>query len=115
MVQGACISGGLMLAWVCDLIIASDDAYFADPTVTMGIPGVEYFAHAFELHPRIAKEFLFLGERMNAERACTMGMVNRVTTRDALATQTRAIAHKLAAQRSEEHTSELQSLMRISY
>src|SRR3546814_20238848 len=35
---------------------------------------------------------------MNAERACTMGMVNRVTTRDALATQTRAIAHKLAAQ-----------------
>src|SRR3546814_3788651 len=43
-------------------------------------------------------EFLFLGERMNAERACTMGMVNRVTTRDALATQTRAIAHKLAAQ-----------------
>src|SRR3546814_4846 len=98
MVQGACIAGGLMLAWVCDLIIASDDAYFADPTVTMGIPGVEYFAHAFELHPRIAKEFLFLGERMNAERACTMGMVNRVTTRDALATQTRAIAHKLAAQ-----------------
>src|SRR3546814_8326891 len=89
MVQGACIAGGLMLAWVCDLIIASDDAYFADPTVTMGIPGVEYFAHAFELHPRIAKEFLFLGERMNAERACTM--------------------------RSEEHTSELQSLMRISY
>src|SRR3546814_1197086 len=44
MVQGACIAGGLMLAWVCDLIIASDDAYFADPTVTMGIPGVEYFA-----------------------------------------------------------------------
>src|SRR3546814_18020978 len=64
----------------------------------MGIPGVEYFAHAFELHPRIAKEFLFLGERMNAERACTMGMVNRVTTRDALATQTRALAHQPAAQ-----------------
>lgn len=97
-VQGACIAGGLMLAWVCDLIVASDDAYFSDPTVTMGIPGVEYFAHAFELHPRIAKEFLMLGERMTAERAYTMGMVNRVTTRDELATQTRAIAHKLAAQ-----------------
>jgi hypothetical protein len=33
----------------------------------MGIPGVEYFAHAHELHPRIAKEFLLLGERMPAE------------------------------------------------
>jgi enoyl-CoA hydratase len=46
MVQGACIAGGLMLAWVCDLIVASDDAFFQDPVVRMGIPGVEYFAHA---------------------------------------------------------------------
>src|SRR6185437_3305723 len=45
MVQGACIAGGLMLAWVCDLIVASDDAFFANPVVRMGIPGVEYFAH----------------------------------------------------------------------
>ena len=33
MVQGACIAGGLMLAWVCDLIIASEDAFFQDPVV----------------------------------------------------------------------------------
>ena len=64
MVQGGCIAGGLMLAWVCDLIVASDDAFFQDPVVRMGVPGVEYFAHAQELNPRIAKEFLFLGERM---------------------------------------------------
>ena len=56
MVQGACIAGGLMLAWVCDLIIASDDAFFADPVVRMGIPGVEYFAHPWVLGPRFAKE-----------------------------------------------------------
>ena len=43
-VQGACIAGGLMLAWICDLIVATDDAYFSDPVVRMGIPGVEYFA-----------------------------------------------------------------------
>ena len=35
----------------------------------MGIPGVEYFAHAYELPPRVAKEFLLLGERMSAQRA----------------------------------------------
>ena len=98
MVQGACIAGGLMLAWVCDFIIASDDAFFQDPVVRMGIPGVEYFAHAFELPPRIAKEFLLLGERMSAQRAEQFGMVNRIVPRDELRATTAAIAAKLAAQ-----------------
>jgi enoyl-CoA hydratase len=98
MVQGACIAGGLMLAWVCDLIVAADNAYFADPVLAMNIPGVEYFAHPFELHPRIAKEFLFLGEKMGAARAHQMGMVNRVVPADELDAQTMAMAHKLAKQ-----------------
>lgn len=96
MVQGACIAGGLMLAWVCDLIVASEDAFFQDPVVRMGIPGVEYFAHAFELPPRIAKEFLLLGEKMAAERACQFGMVNRVVPRDALEQEVAKIAAEIA-------------------
>ncbi|MDA8483253.1 enoyl-CoA hydratase [Pseudomonas resinovorans] len=96
MVQGACIAGGLMLAWVCDLIIASEDAYFSDPVVRMGIPGVEYFAHVHELNPRIAKEFLFLGERMGAERAYQMGMVNKVVPRDVLEDVTLDVARRIA-------------------
>lgn len=95
MVQGACIAGGLMLAWVCDLIIASDDAFFADPVVRMGIPGVEYFAHPYELNPRIAKEFLMLGERMSAERAYQMGMLNRIVPRDELESETYSIAERI--------------------
>ncbi|MEO6717957.1 MAG: enoyl-CoA hydratase-related protein, partial [Novosphingobium sp.] len=98
MVQGACIAGGLMLAWVCDLIIASEDAFFQDPVVRMGIPGVEYFAHAFELPPRVAKEFLLLGERMPAERAYSFGMVNKIVPRDVLREEVAAVAAKLAAQ-----------------
>lgn len=98
MVQGACIAGGLMLAWVCDLIVASDDAFFQDPVVRMGIPGVEYFAHAHELNPRIAKEFLFLGDRMKADRAYQMGMVNRVVPRDELEAATYAWAARIAQQ-----------------
>ena len=35
-------------------IVATDDAFFQDPVGRMGIPGVEYFAHGFELPPRIA-------------------------------------------------------------
>ncbi|WP_373490104.1 enoyl-CoA hydratase [Parasphingorhabdus sp.] len=98
MVQGACVAGGLMLAWVCDLIVASEDAFFQDPVNRMGIPGVEYFAHAFELPPRVAMEFLLLGERMSAGRAEQFGMVNRIVARDQLRQETAKMAAKLVAQ-----------------
>jgi enoyl-CoA hydratase len=96
MVQGACIAGGLMLAWVCDMIVASEDAFFQDPVVRMGVPGVEYFAHAFELPPRIAREFLLLGERMPAQRAYQFGMVNRIFPRETLEAEVEKIAVELA-------------------
>jgi enoyl-CoA hydratase len=96
MVQGACIAGGLMLAWSCDLIVAADDAFFADPVLRMGIPGVEYFAHPYVMNPRLAKEFLFLGDRMPAARAAEIGMVNRVVPRARLVEDTLAIADRIA-------------------
>jgi enoyl-CoA hydratase len=96
-VHGACIAGGLMLAWICDLIVAADDAFFADPVVRMGIPGVEYFAHPWVMGPRQAKEFLFLGERISAAKALELGMINRVVPRDALADEVTAMARKIAA------------------
>ena len=95
-VHGACIAGALMLAWSCDLIVASDDAFFADPVLRMGIPGVEFFAHPYVLSPRKAKEFLFLGERMSAQDALTAGMINRVVPRDELMEQTLDIAGRIA-------------------
>ena len=96
MVQGACVAGGLMLAWVCDLIVADNRAFFSDPVVRMGIPGVEYFAHVHELNARIAKEFLFTGERMSAERAYQMGMINRVVPTAILRDETMSLAARVA-------------------
>ncbi|WP_327299268.1 MULTISPECIES: enoyl-CoA hydratase [unclassified Streptomyces] len=95
-VQGACVAGGLMLAWICDLIVAADDAFFADPVVRMGIPGVEYFAHPWVMPPRIAKEFLFTGDRMSAQRAYEVGMVNRVVPAAELTDRTRELAVRIA-------------------
>lgn len=95
-VQGGCIAGGLMLAWICDMIVAAEDAYFVDPVIKLGVPGVEYFAHAFEMHPRIAREFLFLGEKMPAHRAYELGMVNRVVPGDQLDEAAFAMADKAA-------------------
>ena len=97
MVHGACVAGGLMLAWVCDLIVAAHDAFFQDPVGRMGIPGVEYFAHGFELPPRIAKEFILLGERLPAERAYHFGMVNRLVPRERLEEEVTTIATELAS------------------
>ena len=97
MVQGACVAGGLMLAWCCDLVVAAEDAFFADPVVRMGIPGVEYFAHPWVMGPRFAKEFLFLGERVGAGRALELGMVNRVVPRTELEESTMDIARRIAA------------------
>jgi enoyl-CoA hydratase len=96
MVQGACIAGGLMPAWVCDLIVASDDAFFADPVVRMGIPGVEYFAHPWTLGPRFAREALFTGDAFSAQRGYELGMVNRVVPRAELAETTFALADRIA-------------------
>jgi enoyl-CoA hydratase len=97
MVQGACIAGGLMLAFVCDLIVATEDAFFADPVVRMGIPGVEYFAHPWVLGTRAAKEILFTGDRFTAQRAYEWGMVTRVVAADQLEAEALAIADRISA------------------
>ena len=96
MVRGACIAGGLMLAWSCDLIIASESAFFMDPVVRMGAPGVEFFAHPWQMRPRFAKEFLFLGERVDANRARELGMINRVVPDEELDVVTMGLAERIA-------------------
>lgn len=99
-VQGKTIAGGLMLMWVCDLIIASDDATFSDPTVAFGVNGVEWFCHPWELGPRKAKELLFTGDVLTAAEAAALGMVNRVVPRDRLAEETLALARRIATKPS---------------
>ena len=95
-VQGRVIAGGLMLAWCADLIIASDDAKFLDNTPDMGINGVEWFMHPYEVGFRKAKEWMFLADWLSAEEAHRLGMVNRVVPRADLETATLEIAKRIA-------------------
>jgi enoyl-CoA hydratase len=95
-VQGACIAGGLMLAWPMDLIIAADNARFSDPVAVMAIGGVEYHGHTWELGARKAKEMLFTAEFVSAHEAHRLGMVNRVVPLDELQEQTLALAKKIS-------------------
>jgi enoyl-CoA hydratase len=95
-VQGVCIAGGLLLAWPCDLIVAADNASFSDPVVAMGIGGVEYHGHTWELGARLAKEILFTGRAVTAEEARSVGMVNRVVPLADLKSETRVLAEQIA-------------------
>jgi enoyl-CoA hydratase len=94
--QGKTIAGGLMLLWAMDLIVASEDALFSDPTVGMGVNGVEYFGHPWEFGARKAKELLFTGGWITAAEAKERGMVNQVVPRDRLHESTMALAATIA-------------------
>lgn len=98
--QGKTIAGGLMLLWVADLIIAADDAQFADPVVAMGVNGVEYFAHPWELGARKAKELLFTGDFISAPEALQLGMVNQVVPAAELRSATLRLAERIATRPS---------------
>jgi len=99
-VHGKTIAGGLMLMWVCDLVIASEDATFSDPVVAFGVNGVEYFAHPWELGVRKAKEMLFTGQAVSAAEAHALGMVNHVVPRAELEKFTLELAQRIASRPS---------------
>ncbi len=95
-VQGKVIAGGLMLMWVCDIIICSEEATFSDPVVAFGVNGVEYFGHPWEFGVRKAKEMLFTGGIMGAQDARACGMVNHVVSREDLPGFTMKMAERIA-------------------
>jgi len=96
-VQGRVFAAGLMLAWACDLIVAAEDAEFADVVGTrMGMCGVEYFAHPWEFGPRRAKELLLTGDTLTVGEAHQIGMVSKVFPTDRLSEDTLTLARRIA-------------------
>ena len=95
-VQGSCIAAGLMLATMCDLIVAADDAVFQNPVLRMTGAGVELLVEPWELGMRKAKEFLLTGDKIDAQEAWRLGLVNRVVPRDELGSATRELADRIA-------------------
>src|SRR3546814_6263242 len=112
-------SAGLMLMWACDLIVAAEETTFADVVGTrLGMCGMEYFAHPWEFGPRKTKELMLTGDSISVDEAHQLGMVSKIFPLDDLADRTVELAERICqvpTMRSDEHTSELQSLMRISY
>jgi enoyl-CoA hydratase len=95
-VQGKCIAAGVMLACMCDLIVASDDASFQNPVLRMTGAGVELLVEPWEMPARKAKVFLLAAATFSADEAERLGMVNRVVPRADLLTETKALADRIA-------------------
>jgi enoyl-CoA hydratase len=66
------------MVWPCDLVFCTDDAFFRDPTASMGIGGIQSHIHTWFYGPRLAKEMIYTGMRLPAERLYTQGQVNRL-------------------------------------
>jgi enoyl-CoA hydratase len=95
-VHGYCLAGGCDLMMMCDLAVASDDALFGEPEIRFG-SGVVTMVMPWLVGARTAKELLLTGEdRIPADEAKRMGLVNRVVPRDRLEAETLALADEIA-------------------
>jgi enoyl-CoA hydratase len=95
-VHGAVAAAGMMLACMCDLIVAADDTKFSNPVGRMTGVGVEVLVEPWELGPRKAKEFLWCAQTITAPEAERYGLVNRVVPRDELDATVRELAEQVA-------------------
>ena len=95
-VQSYCLAGGTDLMLACDLTVAADDAYFGYVDIRFGSGVVSMFL-PWVVGVRKAKELLFTGEdRIPADEALRIGLVNRVVPRDELDDATLVLAREIA-------------------
>jgi enoyl-CoA hydratase len=96
-VHGTVYAAGLMLMWACDLIVAAEDAKFADVVgARLGMCGVEYFAHPWEFGPRKTKELMLTGDSIDAREAHQLGMVSKLFPEAELGERTLEFARRIA-------------------
>jgi enoyl-CoA hydratase len=99
-VQGGCIGGGLDLATACDLRYCSADAFFCLQEINIGMTadlGVMQRLPKI-VAPGVAREMAYTGERVPAERALAIGLVNAVLSdAAALIEHAMAVARNIAA------------------
>jgi enoyl-CoA hydratase len=95
-VHGYALGGGFELAMACDMTIATEDAIFGEPEPKFG-SGIVALLLPWITGPKQAKEMLLFGnDRVSAQKAYEMGLVNLLTKPDALAQELTAVAGRCA-------------------
>lgn len=97
-IDGYAVGGGLEFALACDLRVASEDSSFGLPEITHGwFPGWGGTHRLLNIIGEAkAKEMVFLGERIDTQTACSLGLVNRSVSRENLADEVGRIAESLS-------------------
>src|SRR3954454_3327181 len=94
-VSGWCIGGGLVMAMMCDLLVAAENAKFSYPEGKVGITGGMIAGLAARIPHKIAMEMMLVGEPMSAERAYQAGLANRVVPDGKEVEEALALAEKI--------------------
>ena len=98
-VNGFALGGGCELAMACDIRIASSNAKFGQPEINLGIipggGGTQRLARLIGLGR--AKELVYLGGIIDAQRAYEIGLVNKVVPPEKLIEEARKLASKIAS------------------
>lgn len=97
-VSGHALGGGMELALMCDIILASPTAKFGLPEITLGvIPGIGGTQRLTRIVGKAkAMEMVLSGRSMNAEEAERMGLVSRIIEADSLLDEAISVASKIA-------------------
>lgn len=97
-VHGYCLGGGTIYAYLTDLTVAADDAYFQMPLPQgFGLPGAQTMVEPWLLmNWKKTAEYLYLAPTLTAEEAAEWGLVNRVVPRDDLEHTVEEMAAQIA-------------------
>jgi enoyl-CoA hydratase len=94
-VHGYCLAAASDLANTCDITISADDALFGYPAVRWG-GHTHRLTYPWHMPIKKAKEMMFTGDRIDAQEAYRVGMVNKVVPGAELENETRALAERIA-------------------
>jgi cyclohexa-1,5-dienecarbonyl-CoA hydratase len=111
-VDGLAQGGGCELAVFCDLVIATENARFAQPEIKLGVfPPMGAVVYPRVVGPKVAMELLLTGEPVSAQQALVMGLVNRVVPRSAL----KETVDRIVSRISEQSAPVLSLLKRVAF
>lgn len=115
-VNGFALGGGSELALACDIRICSENAVFAQPEVSLGIPPGWGASQRLPrlVGPGLAAEIVFTGRRVKSDEALRIGFVNSVYPSDTLMSEARKLGEMIAKQ-SPRALAASKTLMQLAF
>jgi enoyl-CoA hydratase/carnithine racemase len=97
-VNGPAVGAGATLALLCDILLMAEQAYLAEPRISLGLVPGDGSAIVWPLLAGVpaARAYLFTGDRMPAAEAHRLGLAHRVVERNDLMAEAMTLADRLA-------------------